>query len=247
MTGIPVPGGPGLAGSHPPPRHAVVIVSGGLDSTVVTYWLHQLGTRLSLLSVDYGQRHRIELEHARRTAAAVGAAHDLVDLSGIGAVLTGSALTDDAVEMPDGHYTDASMRSTVVPNRNATMLDIAVAVAVARRADAVVFGAHAGDHPIYPDCRPEFVTSYERTARTANEGFLVDGFRVLAPFAAMSKADIVTLGATLGVPFAETWSCYRGGERHCGRCGTCVERREAFDLAGVPDPTLYVASDRRGV
>lgn len=245
MTAIPVRTVPALGGSHPPPRHAVIIVSGGLDSTVLTYWMHRLGTRLSLLSVDYGQRHRTELEYARGTAAALGAAHDVVDLSGVGALLTGSALTDHAIEMPDGHYTDASTRSTVVPNRNAIMLDVAVGVAVAREADGVVFGAHAGDHPIYPDCRPGFVTSYEQAALAANEGFLVDGFRVLAPFAAMSKADIVTLGATLGVPFADTWSCYRGGERHCGTCGTCVERSEAFELAGVPDPTRYVTSRDR--
>jgi 7-cyano-7-deazaguanine synthase len=131
------------------------------------------------------------------------------------------------------------MRATVVANRNAIFVDVAVGVAVAEGADAVAIGVHAGDHAIYPDCRPAFVDAAERLARVANEGFAADGFRVLAPFVEWSKADIVRRGAELGVPFADTWSCYRGRDVHCGTCGTCVERREAFALAGVPDPTRY--------
>src|SRR5262249_51645457 len=153
---------------------------------------------------------------------------------GINPVLTDSALTDAEVEVPDGHYTDQTMRATVVPNRNAIMLDVAVAHAVAIGADAVAFGAHAGDHPIYPDCRPEFVAAFETSARLANVGFVAEGFRVVAPFALLSKADIVRIGQRLDVSFPDTWSCYRGSARHCGSCGTCVERREAFEVAGVP-------------
>lgn len=229
----------GERGVHRHPRHAVVIASGGLDSTVLAYWLQARGSQLSLLSFDYGQRHRIELRYAAGTARALDARYEVVDLSGLGSLLRGSALTDSDVEVPDGHYTDATMRATVVPNRNAIMLDIGVALAVATQADAVAFGAHAGDHPIYPDCRERFTTSFARTARVANEGFLSDDFQLLAPFLSCSKGDIVRLGAALGVPFGQTWSCYRGDSAHCGSCGTCTERREAFREAGVADPTTY--------
>lgn len=221
------------------PRHAVVIASGGLDSTVLAYWLQARGSQLSLLSFDYGQRHRIELRYAADTARALGARYEVVDLSGVGSLMDGSALTDSSVDVPDGHYTDATMRATVVPNRNAIMLDIGVALAVATQADAVAFGAHAGDHPIYPDCRDRFTTSFAQTAQIGNEGFLANDFRILAPFLACSKGDIVRLGAALGVPFEQTWSCYRGGSVHCGSCGTCTERQEAFRDAEVADPTTY--------
>lgn len=221
---------------------AVAVVSGGLDSAVLAHHLRSEGWHLRLLSFDYGQRHVREIDHARRLAASLGAAHDVVDLRSAGALLTGSALTDDAVDVPDGHYTDDSMRATVVANRNPIFVQVAVGVAVAERAAAVAVGIHAGDHPIYPDCRPAFVEAAEQLALVANEGFVADGFRVLAPFLQWSKADIVRRGADLQVPLADTWSCYRGGERHCGACGTCVERREAFADAGVADPTEYAVA-----
>jgi 7-cyano-7-deazaguanine synthase len=204
--------------------------------------LHAQGSDARMLSVDYGQRHDRELDCARQTAQDLQLCHHVVDLRPVGALLSGSALTDPGMAVPDGHYTDKSMRATVVPNRNALMLDIAVAVAVAAGADAVAFGAHGGDHVIYPDCRPEFVDAFTVSARLANDGFLPAGFRVLAPFLHLTKADIVQLGTAYGVPFERTWSCYRGGARHCGRCGTCTERREAFQLAQVPDPTAYEAA-----
>lgn len=221
-------------------RHVVVVLSGGLDSTTLAFQTRAEGDRVTALSVDYGQRHGAqELRAATAIATAIGVPHEVVDLSPLRRLLSGSALTDDAVEVPDGHYTHQSMRVTVVPNRNALLLDLAVALAVARRADAVAIGAHSGDHPIYPDCRPEFISAFQRAARLANAGFLPDEFEVLAPFAGMSKTDIVRLGAGLHVPFDVTWSCYHGGDEHCGVCGTCVERREAFAEAGVPDPTSY--------
>jgi len=216
-----------------------VIASGGLDSTVLAYWLAARGTELTLLSFDYGQRHRVELDHAAKIAGILECPHEIVDVSAVGRLLVGSALTDNEVAVPDGYYTDESMRATVVPNRNAIMLDIAVAMAVARKADVVAFGAHAGDHAIYPDCRPEFVERFTRSARTANEGLLVDEFGILAPFVHLSKTDIVRIGAALGVPFERTWSCYRGGTVHCGTCGTCTERREAFEHNNITDPTSY--------
>jgi 7-cyano-7-deazaguanine synthase len=217
----------------------VVTVSGGLDSVTLAHSLAAEGHDLVCLSFDYGQRHAKEVDFARACAERLGADHELVDLRSVGALLSGSALTDDAVDVPEGHYTDRSMAATVVPNRNAIMLSVAVGVAVARGATAVATAVHAGDHPIYPDCRPAFVEAVEREARIGNEGFLAEGFRVLAPFLHVSKDEIVRRGTALGVPFAETWSCYVGATVHCGRCGTCVERREAFELAGIDDPTVY--------
>jgi 7-cyano-7-deazaguanine synthase len=217
----------------------VAVVSGGLDSAVLAHHLRDEGWALRLVSFDYGQRHRVELEHAAAMAAGMGVSHDVVDLRGVGALLSGSALTDDAVEVPDGHYTAESMRTTVVANRNAIFAMVAAGVAVAEGAGAVGLGIHAGDHAIYPDCRPPFVAAAEHLAKVANEGFVVESFQLLAPFLAWSKADIVRRGAELDVPFAATWSCYKGGLEHCGTCGTCVERIEAFELAGVTDPTSY--------
>ena len=218
----------------------VCLVSGGLDSVVLAHALVADGHEILMLSADYGQRHRRELDHAARAAARLGTRHHVADLSAIGALLHGSALTDPEVDVPDGHYAESTMISTIVPNRNAIILSLAVGLAVAEGARGVAYAAHGGDHYVYPDCRPKFVASFAETARIANEGLVADGFSVLAPFLEMTKADIVRLGDELGVPFDDTWSCYRGGARHCGRCGTCVERKEAFELAGVHDPTAYV-------
>ncbi len=222
-------------------RRAVAVVSGGLDSTTMAYALRAQGYALDAISFDYGQRHRKELEYAERMAADLEAPFTLIDLhaAGITGLLTGSALTDESVTIPDGHYADESMQITVVPNRNAIMLSIACAVAVTRDAGAVAFGAHTGDHFIYPDCRPEFVRAFEAMVNVAVEGLA--SIEILAPFLSMTKADIVTLGAELHVPFERTWSCYKGGAVHCGTCGTCYERREAFARAHVVDPTIYAS------
>ena len=131
------------------------------------------------------------------------------------------------------------MKSTVVPNRNAIMLTIAYAVAVSSGASVVATGVHAGDHFVYPDCRPNFIALFDNMERAATEGFALPELRLDAPFVHISKARIVQLGAQLGVPYEDTWSCYKGGDVHCAKCGTCVERREAFQLAGVVDPTVY--------
>ncbi|GAA4198103.1 7-cyano-7-deazaguanine synthase QueC [Streptosporangium oxazolinicum] len=218
----------------------LVIASGGLDSTALAYHLLDQGHRLRLVSFDYGQRHRVELRAAARIADEINIPHEVVDLVSVGRLLSGSALTDPEVAVPDGHYTDLSMRSTIVPNRNAIMTAVAVGIASASGCECVALGVHAGDHAIYPDCRPAFVDLADRLARTATED-TESPIRVIAPFVTWTKRQIVARGASLGVPFAMTWSCYRGGERHCGSCGTCIERREAFELASVPDPTAYGA------
>ena len=225
-------------------RDVVIVLSGGLDSTTLAYQLRAEGARLTGLSVDYGQRHgHRELAAARVLAAGLDMPHHIVELHGVEELLRGSALTDTDIAVPDGYYTDESMRITVVPNRNALLIALATSLAVSSGADAVAFGAHAGDHPIYPDCRPAFIMAFEAAMRIGNAGSLTENFQVLAPFAELSKVDVVGIGANLGVPFALTWSCYRGGEVHCGQCGTCVERREAFRDAGVSDPTEYASVD----
>ncbi|HET9052412.1 MAG TPA: 7-cyano-7-deazaguanine synthase QueC [Candidatus Dormibacteraeota bacterium] len=218
---------------------AVALVSGGLDSVTLAHLLAREGHRpLHLVAIDYGQRHVRELECARRCAERLDARVDVVDLRSLRPLLGGSALTDDSVPVPDGHYADSSMRLTVVPNRNAVMLAIAYAAAVAGGAEVVATAVHAGDHPIYPDCRPQFIDAFRHMENLATEGYCrADILR--APFSAMTKTDIVRLGSSLAVPFADTWSCYRGGRLHCGRCGTCVERREAFRDAPLDDPTEY--------
>ena len=214
----------------------LVVCSGGLDSVTLAHKIAAEQTLLHLVSFDYGQRHRKELECARLCATRLGVTHDVVDITDIGRRLTGSALTGDAA-VPDGHYAEETMRITVVPNRNAIMLTIAFGLATAKRAQAVAAAMHGGDHFIYPDCRPDFMEAFAAMQRLALDG--VARIALVTPFLHWSKADIVREGIRLGVPLAETWSCYRGGARHCGRCGTCVERCEAFHLADAVDPTDY--------
>lgn len=218
----------------------IVICSGGLDSVSLAHKVAAEHTLHGLLSFDYGQRHLKELDGAAACAARLGVPHKVVDISAVGAALSGSALTDD-VEVPDGHYAEESMKITIVPNRNAIMLAIAFGMAASEKADAVAAAVHGGDHFIYPDCRPGFINAFQDMQRHALDG--VADIRLYTPFVTISKADIVTEGAKHGTPFAETWSCYKGGDVHCGRCGTCVERREAFHLAGVDDPTVYADPD----
>jgi 7-cyano-7-deazaguanine synthase len=213
---------------------AVAIVSGGLDSVTLAHLLVDRWN-LVLLSFDYGQRHRKEIEYAKMCAKRLAAEHHIIDLASLAGLLKGSALTDD-IQVPDGHYTAPSMVATIVPNRNAVMLSIAYAVAVANHADAVAFGAHSGDHPVYPDCRPEFVAAFASMEEIATDR---NDIALLAPFIEHDKTEIVRRGHALGVPFGDTWSCYKGGDYHCGTCGTCTERIEAFELAGVIDPTIY--------
>lgn len=220
--------------------NALVICSGGLDSVSLAHKVATEQKLNGLLSFDYGQRHKKELGFASICAKRLGVPHQIVDIRDVGRNLSGSALTDN-VDVPDGHYAEDSMRITVVPNRNAIMLAIAFGVAAAQTADAVGTAVHGGDHFIYPDCRPAFIDAFQTMQNHALAGYA--DIRLYAPYVNMSKADIVSEGAKYGTPFEATWSCYKGGARHCGRCGTCVERREAFDLAGIADPTDYEDAD----
>jgi 7-cyano-7-deazaguanine synthase len=214
-----------------------------MDSATLAWQLHDQGFHgagLRLLSFDYGQRHRRELDAAQQLAGRLGAAHQLIDLHRLGGLLTGSALTDPAVAVPDGHYAAPSMRATVVPNRNAILLSVAYGIASAADAELVAAGMHAGDHPIYPDCRPAFMDHFYAMELVALDGLPTP--RLHTPFLHHTKADIAAVGDRLGVPWELTWSCYKGGPVHCGVCGTCTERREAFQLAGVHDPTRYATT-----
>ncbi|MCI5038239.1 MAG: 7-cyano-7-deazaguanine synthase QueC [Donghicola eburneus] len=214
----------------------IVICSGGLDSVSLAHMVADQHELTRLVSFDYGQRHRKELDYAALAATRLGVPHDIIDMRTIGAALTGSALTDD-IDVPDGHYAEETMKITVVPNRNAIMLTIAFGVAAANGDQAVATAVHGGDHFIYPDCRPAFTEAFNTMQKAALDGYA--DVSLYTPFVHRTKADIVTEGAKHNTPFAETWSCYKGGAHHCGRCGTCVERREAFHLAGVTDPTVY--------
>lgn len=219
---------------------AVAIVSGGMDSVTLAHWLKAEGYDLELVSFDYGQRHRRELECAKHQAELLGAGLTVIDISGIRPLLKGSALTDD-VEVPHGHYEAETMRATVVPNRNAIMLSIAWGLACSSEADVLACGVHAGDHFIYPDCRPEFIKELGQALLNGTVGHRREGLSLIAPFVDKSKTDIAAIGGELGVDFAQTWTCYEGGEVHCGRCGACTERREAFRDSGVADPTIYAS------
>ncbi len=214
-----------------------LVYSGGLDSSVLMHQLLADGDQVIALSVDYGQRHRVELEYAQRTAEALQVEWRLVDLSNIRQLVSCSSLTSPEIAVPHGHYAEQSMKQTVVANRNMIMLSVAAGWAINQRADRLAYAAHTGDHAIYPDCRPEFVEAVGRAIHLADWHEIY----LYSPFLELTKSQIVARGAELGVDFSRTWSCYEGGEIHCGRCGTCFERREAFLEAGVSDPTRYEA------
>lgn len=213
----------------------ILIYSGGLDSTTLLYYLLDNGDEVRCLGVDYGQRHKKELECARALCDLRNVEFRLADLSSLRDLLGGSSQTSSEIEVPEGHYAEESMKLTVVPNRNMIMLSVAIGWAVSLKADAVCYAAHAGDHTIYPDCRTEFVDALRGAASLCDWRSV----EILTPFIDWTKAQIAAEAVRLSVPVEITWSCYKGLALHCGRCGTCVERREAFTLAGISDPTEY--------
>lgn len=213
---------------------SVLLFSGGLDSTTALYSQLEAGNEVRCLSINYGQRHRKELMAARQIAQRLNVPLHILDLTSTRVLLAGSSQTSD-LDVPEGHYTEESMKLTVVPNRNMIMLSMAIGWAVSLKFDSVVYAAHSGDHAIYPDCRPEFVQAMQTAAKLCDW----HSVQIEAPFVSFSKSEIVRKGTELHIPYQLTWSCYKGGDVHCGKCGTCVERREAFELAGVIDPTTY--------
>jgi 7-cyano-7-deazaguanine synthase len=220
-------------------QKAVVIASGGIDSSTLLFKTVNENYETYALTFIYGQKHRKEIESAKWICERLKVSHKILDLSVLKEILTGSALTDSNVAIPEvsadvSHYD--TLKATIVPNRNSIFLSIAIGYAVSAGANPILFGAHHSDRGIYPDCRPEFVEAFESAERLAtdNPDLIVD-----APFAHMDKSDIVRLGTELGVPYQKTWSCYRGDELHCGVCSSCRERKRAFTQSGVSDPTSY--------
>lgn len=224
-------------------KTAVTILSGGMDSSTLAFQVFAKEEgfeydKQHFVSFNYGQRHVKELECARAIANLLKSEHTIIDLSKVGPHLKGSSLTDN-VEMPEGFYAEENMRLTVVPNRNAIMLSIAWGIAVGEEADAVFYGAHAGDHFIYEDCRPEFVDALSFAFRKGTHGEKPD--RISAPFLAIDKAEILRRGLGMGVPYDLTWTCYKGGSVACGVCGSCQERLWSFDQVGKEDPLPYAS------
>ncbi|MEN6605873.1 MAG: 7-cyano-7-deazaguanine synthase QueC [Bryobacteraceae bacterium] len=215
----------------------IVLLSGGMDSATLLYQCIQEDGKDNVLALAmfYGQRHRCELNAAYNIAKRAGVHYTIVPLDGL-RVLLSSALTSDGLVVPEGHYEAESMKSTVVPMRNAIFLSVASGYAWSLGAKRVATAVHAGDHAIYPDCRPAFILAFNMMARQAMQGFA--DVEIDAPFVHLTKAEIAKVGHELGVPWELTWSCYKGLEKHCGVCGTCVERREALALVG--DPTEYM-------
>lgn len=203
------------------------------------YHLHDIDPDVKVLSFNYGQKHKKELDFVSYHVDKLGGLDwKIIDLTSVAQLLTKSALVGDRA-VPEGHYEHESMKQTVVPNRNMIMASIAAAACINEGGWLLGVGVHAGDHAIYPDCRESFIRALEATLHIANEGFIHPQFQIFAPFVSLPKSDIVRIGTSHGVDFSQTWSCYKGGETHCGKCGTCTERIEAFQLAGVEDPTKY--------
>jgi len=214
-------------------KDSVLILSGGMDSVTLLY---DCQDRIALaVTFDYGSNHNArEIPYARLHCQRLGIEHLVIPLEFMGRYFK-SSLLEGADAIPDGHYADENMKSTVVPFRNGIMLSVAVGLAESRGLTTVMMANHGGDHAIYPDCRPEFVDAFSKAAQAGT----YEGIKLLSPYTQMTKGDIARRGKVLGLDYSETWSCYKGGTRHCGTCGTCVERREALAEAGITDPTVY--------
>ena len=214
-------------------KDSVIIVSGGMDSTTLLY---DRRDEIALaISFDYGSNHNArEIAYAEMHCKRLGIEHITIPLDFMHKYFR-SSLLEGADAIPEGHYADENMKSTVVPFRNGIMLAVAAGVAESRNLTKLLIANHGGDHTIYPDCRPEFISARASATNAGTYG----GVRVVAPYTNITKGDIARIGKKLGIDYAETWSCYKGGEKHCGKCGTCVERKEALAYAGIEDTTEY--------
>jgi len=214
-------------------KDSIIVLSGGMDSVTL---LHQEKERIALaVSFDYGSNHNArEIECARKQCELLGIEHIVIPLSFMGKYFR-SSLLSGADDIPEGHYADENMKSTVVPFRNGIMLSVACGLAESCDLRHVMMANHGGDHAIYPDCREGFVKAMSRAMQEGT----YEGVDIIAPYTNITKGDIAAIGKRLGVDYALTYSCYKGGEKHCGVCGTCVERKEAMAAAGIDDPTEY--------
>ena len=214
-------------------KDSAIIVSGGMDSITLLYDKQE---EIALgISFNYGSNHnKKELAMAELHCKRLGIKHIVIPLAFVHEYFK-SSLLEGADAIPEGHYAAENMKSTVVPFRNGIMLSIAVGIAESHRLKRVYIANHGGDHAIYPDCRPEFITAIDAAAKAGTYIHVA----VEAPYTHWRKEDIALRGHQLGINYAETWSCYKGGEKHCGTCGTCRERKEAFRLAHLQDPTEY--------
>jgi 7-cyano-7-deazaguanine synthase len=218
---------------------AIVLLSGGMDSVAAFYDARSHHDVVAAISFDYGAKHNHkEIPFAAYHCRKFDVEHRVILLDFVGELFKSDLLKSGGA-IPDGHYEEETMKSTVVPFRNGIMLSIAAGFAESKDASGLVIAAHSGDHAIYPDCREEFMKSMADAIRLGTYA----GITLLRPFISMTKADIASRGQALGVDFSQTWSCYKGGALHCGTCGTCVERREAFMVAGIPDPTTYASEE----
>ena len=214
-------------------KNSVIIVSGGMDSITLLYD-HKDEIALGI-SFDYGSNHNArEIPFAKMHCERLGIKHITINLDFMHQYFK-SSLLDGAEAIPEGHYADDNMKSTVVPFRNGIMLSIAIGIAESNNLDQVFIANHGGDHTIYPDCRPEFINAIDAAATAGT----YNNVKVVAPYTKITKSDIARIGKKLGIDYTEAWSCYKGGEVHCGKCGTCVERKEALAEAGIEDKTIY--------
>ena len=214
-------------------KNSVIIVSGGMDSITLLYD-HKDEIALGI-SFDYGSNHNArEIPYAKMHCERLGIRHITINLDFMHQYFK-SSLLEGADAIPEGHYADDNMKSTVVPFRNGIMLSIAIGIAESNNLDQVFIANHGGDHTIYPDCRPEFINAIDGAATAGT----YNNVRVVAPYTNITKGEIASIGKRLGIDYTETWSCYKGGEKHCGKCGTCMERKEALAAAGIDDHTVY--------
>jgi 7-cyano-7-deazaguanine synthase len=214
-------------------KDSVIIVSGGMDSITLLY---DKKDEIALgISFDYGSNHNAkEIPYAKKHCERLGIKHITINLDFIHEYFKSSLLEGDEA-IPEGNYNEENMKSTVVPFRNGIMLSIAIGIAESHNLKKVLIANHAGDHTIYPDCRPEFITAINKASIA---GTYVN-VEVSAPYTNITKGEIAVIGKKLGIDYTETWSCYKGGEKHCGKCGTCRERIEALEYAGIEDHTEY--------
>ena len=214
-------------------KDSIIVLSGGMDSVTLLY---EYKERIALaVTFDYGSNHnRREAECARRHCSRLGIRHIIIPLGFMGEYFK-SSLLEGADAIPEGNYDDENMRSTVVPFRNGIMLSVACGLAESYGLKHVMIANHYGDHAIYPDCRAGFIDAMSEAMRNGT----YDGITIIAPYTSVSKTEIALHGKRLGIDYSETYSCYKGGEKHCGKCGTCRERIEALRDAGIEDTTLY--------